>query len=920
MSNMKRISSFDKRFRSRQRFSTKFSENFNENENADVDIIDRNEENKTSVSDDFSDSHVDNNNSNIDNFDQSDSSNQNQKNSSRRDKEKRSIRNQIEKSTKSQEQDSRENKSDKLLNIDESIYNKSIYQMNAMTVLLIHNSFEDEDVFQNILKRENVVAAKALYQFMIEFKKRMYLKKAEILLNSNYRHFIDRDRAFFKNWLDKFRKESLAANIEKEFTRMSFKQRFFIQRRSSIEKPSSQRSSEKRNSTRDVIQRSLFNYAKRNTRFLFNAFSRETEREAHRSSNWRSLQQNDSFQDSQVVEDLVSRNENRLYVLEKREEINEKIVQVRDESLIHEEVLHSSWNRSKNNLNSEISYWKQRFYETVDSLLNARSKIRNRYDFHDEQEDFHDEQEYLSNSSRENDRNSKELNFRDRRNFDFENWRIENQNRQNQDFYRGSISQRNSDAIQDYRNRRNSDFKNQKDSNENRDHWDQDFYRDSNSSLNFRNSRDSDRDQNRFQYNYQSRKSNWNQFDHNQHNSRFETRNRNDQNFRFVSRDSRRLQTVNQKLNQDSYRSDFYCQDHYRSNYYRSDFYYRSRKRDSRRAYDRSAYNHLIYDRNLRSVKLRFADIMKFDSEENFVVFFIRRFYHIAEIEEEQVVLRILFMCLKKFALKWHISLSTVIRAEMNRDLKVWKNELLREYKSNKFEFPRQTETMKFCFDESLILSQYLSRKINLLHDVEIISENLMIQYLYNDLNHNLMLITFMKENDDILKNFERRVRQNEQTTKCIYETFRKTRYESKETTKTYQRDLYQKKKKNQSDLSAKKIQKLLNKLSVKKKKYTSWIKTKEKKTEIKLFKKIADEKKSRERLRFCQFCDKSHWNNECINKEVKKKYVKKILLNVTEDFDDENENIILNDENLNTYQVLRKIADSSLSSSKNDQ
>ena len=94
---------------------------------------------------------------------------------------------------------------------------------------------------------------------------------------------------------------------------------------------------------------------------------------------------------------------------------------------------------------------------------------------------------------------------------------------------------------------------------------------------------------------------------------------------------------MNQKLNQNFYRS----------NFYRSNSYYRSKEQDFRKTYERSTFNdHLIFDRDSRSIKLRFANIMKFDSKKNFAIFFIRRFYHIAEIEEEQVVLRILSMCL----------------------------------------------------------------------------------------------------------------------------------------------------------------------------------------------------------------------------------------------------------------------------------
>ena len=162
MSNVKRISFSNRRFRSQQRFSTKFNENFNENDNINIEIVDR-EENKIFISNDFSNFQMNNNNSNVENFDQIDSFNQKQKDSSKRDKEKKSVRNQTKNLTTSQ-----------LFNINENIYNKSIYQINAMTILFIYNNYENNNVFEDELNRENVTIAKTLYQLMTEFKKKLY--------------------------------------------------------------------------------------------------------------------------------------------------------------------------------------------------------------------------------------------------------------------------------------------------------------------------------------------------------------------------------------------------------------------------------------------------------------------------------------------------------------------------------------------------------------------------------------------------------------------------------------------------------------------------------------------------------------------------------------------------------------------------
>jgi hypothetical protein len=131
-----------------------------------------------------------------------------------------------------------------------------------------------------------------------------------------------------------------------------------------------------------------------------------------------------------------------------------------------------------------------------------------------------------------------------------------------------------------------------------------------------------------------------------------------------------------------------------------------------------------------RPVKLRPQDVMLFDPEEQSAAFFIRRFQHIAELEDESSVLRVLPMCLKDFALEWHNSLSAIVRHEMNQSTRVWEDELLREYRPNRFESLKKAEALKFRFDKKLTLSQYLSRKTNLLHDARIHDEKTMMCYL----------------------------------------------------------------------------------------------------------------------------------------------------------------------------------------------
>ena len=82
---------------------------------------------------------------------------------------------------------------------------------------------------------------------------------------------------------------------------------------------------------------------------------------------------------------------------------------------------------------------------------------------------------------------------------------------------------------------------------------------------------------------------------------------------------------------------------------------------------------------------------------------------------------------------------------------------------------------MTFRFDDkNLTLNQYFTRKTNLLHDAEIIDENIIIRYLWEDLESQLILVISMRKNDDIIENFDRRVRNNERVARKVYELIKK--------------------------------------------------------------------------------------------------------------------------------------------------
>ena len=82
---------------------------------------------------------------------------------------------------------------------------------------------------------------------------------------------------------------------------------------------------------------------------------------------------------------------------------------------------------------------------------------------------------------------------------------------------------------------------------------------------------------------------------------------------------------------------------------------------------------------------------------------------------------------------------------------------------------------MTFRFDDkNLTLNQYFTRKTNLLHNAKIIDENIITRYLWKDLESQLILIIFIRENDNIIENFDRRVRNNERVARKIYELIKK--------------------------------------------------------------------------------------------------------------------------------------------------
>ena len=204
------------------------------------------------------------------------------------------------------------------------------------------------------------------------------------------------------------------------------------------------------------------------------------------------------------------------------------------------------------------------------------------------------------------------------------------------------------------------------------------------------------------------------------------------------------------------------------------DYFFYERDRNLRDSWN----NRSIY--NQRFAKFRSVDVMKFDFNIISVVFFIRRFSQIAFMKKHETVFRIFSMCFKKTVFEWHTNLFAKVKQEMNYDLKIWKNEFLRKYRSNKHESLNKTMIMIFKFDEFLTLNQYFFRKINFLHDAAIADESLMINYFWKKLNVKLTLATSIRQNDNILKSFDRRMRQNETVAKKVWKLEKQNRYAKK--------------------------------------------------------------------------------------------------------------------------------------------
>ena len=221
---------------------------------------------------------------------------------------------------------------------------------------------------------------------------------------------------------------------------------------------------------------------------------------------------------------------------------------------------------------------------------------------------------------------------------------------------------------------------------------------------------------------------------------------------------------------------------------------------------------------------------------------------------------------------------------------------------------------MIFKFDEFLTLNQYFFRKTNFLHDAIIANEILMMNYFWKNLDAKLILATSIRQNDNILESFDRKMRQNEIVAKRIWKFEKQNRFAKKKSFK------FKWNRRNFSiteNLSTNQINKLFDKLS------KANVLIKSKKSNSKSFRQSAisaknrrDESFFRFSKRFCKHCKKNHWNMNCKKKknEYIKKKLKKVLFNVAKNDDD---NTVFDDENIRIYRVFEKIVASDFDSKR---
>ena len=242
------------------------------------------------------------------------------------------------------------------------------------------------------------------------------------------------------------------------------------------------------------------------------------------------------------------------------------------------------------------------------------------------------------------------------------------------------------------------------------------------------------------------------------------------------------------------------------------------------------------------------------------------------------------FFCLKNDVLKWHNELSFIVQHEMNQNFVIWKNELLKKYRLDRFEFIRKIQKITFKFEKNITFNQYFFKKTNTFRNDEIHDETLLIHYFWKNLNAQLILIISIRQDYDIVKNFNRRIKTNETTTKKMHDLFK--RNVVRFIINIQINNQYQSRTNNKFVFSTNKMQRLINNYQNQKTTSTIMLSTSTKSNFKKIFlfdnvnNKISIVKTRS--FRFCRHCDDFHWNKNCLNSskimmtQIKKKKKKK--------------------------------------------
>ena len=719
-------------------------------------------------------------------------------------------------------------------------YSKTIYNKNAMILFTLYQNFRNQKFF-HMIQSQNMTIIKTFFQQMFEFKKKDVNKAKNSFLNSDSFRYVEQNERYFFNWFNCFREESF----------MILKKHIFVSKRSST------KMTKKKNKNRQFFQ---------------NASAEKTEivqQNQLMQQNWSSLQQASSvlsylqFLSDRLVQTKIFRVITIFAVQSTVLTFVTKIQSVSVDQKSTSVTYHFDNNAFESNL-QRFDYIKSKSNVKYRFIQNSRKTIRNdRIIF---TQNVKRQQNYVKNLQQ------KYQKFYDDYNHSPATYELQNQSKYN-DYYFQSIQ------FRLFSESRKENVKNQSKYN--------DYYQ---QSVQFRlPSRSRKKDvfysfKKKFEIHHISKKNRRLNTMTNEKRYIFASPNRHSdsykKNTRFVFRESRRLMTISEiesfkknfrdvyfssksfrfqsayEINSEAFVND-YASQAFANDYIQQSTWHRSESdvRAEQYVYESSSkllsefsssklsssesisYSDQNQSYQTKSVKLKSQKIMKFDFDTDFVVFFIKRFQFITQVKGKAAVLKILFMCLKNAALKWHINLSKIIRIEMQNDLKIWKNELLRKYRSNQFKFMKKTRNLIFIFDESFNLSIYLSRKTNLLYNEKQIDELQMIYHLWNDLKFQLALITSIRQNENTLESFDRRIWINEKIARKVHNQMKAEKIKKK-TKKYFRRNkskyakTYEKKFWN-SDKSTKRIQKLLNKIFFK---TEFWIRIK--KIKIKTFRK----------------------------------------------------------------------------------